>query len=141
MFRNADDISLAMTRDRPYAVIIEPNGDLADLIRQALVTMGFAVETAITHAGAARLAEGRCPQLLITCVPDAAERNAEAYLAECRDALGSLPTVLLLTEIYADTRLAPRDAVTLLKPFTRTELLLSIDIALEIEMRHDELTD
>lgn len=55
-----------------------------------------------------------------------------AYLAECRDVLGVLPTVLMLSDTQHDMHDAPPDAVRILKPFTCAELLLAVDDALAI---------
>jgi hypothetical protein len=55
-------------------------------------------------------------------------------LAAWRDALGSLPTVLTMSERAPD-RHAPAEAVCLFKPFTRAELLLAVDIAISAAAR------
>jgi DNA-binding response OmpR family regulator len=130
MFRDLLNDFRAMSLAKPYAVVIEPRLDLAEVIADALRQFGFVVATADTHIGAARVSEGRCPQVLIACVPADAEDFPGAYLEECREALGSLPTVLLLAEEAASTECAPDDAVRLSKPFTRGELLLAVDEAL-----------
>lgn len=139
MFRHLLNDFRAMSLSRPYAVVIEPRLDLAQVIADALGQIGFVVATSATHIGAARASEGRCPQLLIACVPADAEDFPGAYLEECREALGTLPTVLLLADETGSAEFAPDDAVRLVKPFTRGELLLAVDEALS--MKHDALLD
>lgn len=139
MFRDFYIDRIVMNASRPYAVVIEPRLDLAEVIASALTQSGFAVTTAATHVGAAKLSEGRCPQLLVACVPAHAQDYRGAYLEECRNALGTLPTVLMLSEPGSDAGRAPTYAVRLLKPFTRAELLLAVDESLA--MQHDALLD
>jgi DNA-binding response OmpR family regulator len=120
----------SLSGSRPLAVIIEPMADLAWVVKEALVEMGYEAVVATTHLGAARLSESRCPQLLVACVPAHAQDAVGSYLAECRDMLGMLPTVLMLSDAQADLTGAPCYASRLLKPFTRGELLLAVDHAL-----------
>ncbi|SEV93402.1 hypothetical protein SAMN04515660_1097 [Luteibacter sp. 329MFSha] len=121
---------LAFPWVRPLAVIIEPRTDLADVLLETLIEIGFDVVAAATHIGAASLSEGRCPQLLLACVPAHADDFVGSYLSDCRDLLGSLPTVLMISDAQADMTGAPSDAIRILKPFTRGELLLAVDEAL-----------
>lgn len=119
--------------EQPLAVVIEPSTDLAEAIRDALAEVGFEVVLVATHVGAARASDGRCPQLLIACVPAHAEDTAGAYLEDCREMLGVLPTVLMMSDSEPGRQEgAPMDAVRVVKPFARAELLLAVDQALAI---------
>jgi len=122
--------SFPLSGGHPLAVIIEPMADLAGVVRDVLTDMGYETVIAATHIGAARLSESRCPQLLVACVPAHAQDAVGAYLADCRDVLGMLPTVLMLSDAQADLTGAPVSAARLLKPFTSGELMLAIDLAL-----------
>jgi DNA-binding response OmpR family regulator len=119
-----------MSLFRPRAVVIEPQADLADAVGEALAMQGFDVTVSATHVGAARTAEGRCPQLLVACVPAHAQDFAGAYLRSCRESLGTLPTVLMLSDPHADINAEPPDAIRLIKPFTLSDLRLAVDKAL-----------
>ena len=114
-------------RTKPVAVIIEPQADLADIVHDIVEDIGFEVILAVTHFGAATAVSGRCPELLIACVPAFADDAKDAYLAACRRSASMLPTVLMLSDAVAGTNDVPQGAAKLLKPFTRGELLLAID--------------
>lgn len=119
--------------ERPLAVVIEPVTDLAETIRDALAEVGFEVVLVATHIGAARASDGRCPQLLVACVPAHAADTEGAYLDECREMLGVLPTVLMLSDTEPGIQDgAPVDALRIMKPFARAELLLAVDGVLAI---------
>jgi DNA-binding response OmpR family regulator len=114
---------------RTLAVIIEPQADLGDVLHEFLTGLGFDVTLAVTHVGAAQAVIHRHPALLLACVPAAAEDRTDAYLAKCRQRLGELPTVLMLSDLRRPPD-APIGATALLKPFTPSELCLAMDGAM-----------
>ena len=116
----------------PFAVVLERQGDLAETLRESLAGLGFEAVIATSHMRAAALSEGRCPQLLIASGTAPGQNDSGAFLESCRDMLGSLPTVLLLSDPWELVEHAPEDAVRLLKPFTMAELMLAVDAALTL---------
>jgi DNA-binding response OmpR family regulator len=115
---------------KPLAVLIEPQMDLAELVQSILEELGFDVVVAATHERAAWAIQSRCPQLLVAVVPPHGTHADEAFLGEWRETLGYLPTVVLQADRRVDARWLPRGAMRLLKPFSRSELMLAVDSAL-----------
>ncbi|MGY3230893.1 hypothetical protein ACVWWJ_002377 [Luteibacter sp. HA06] len=127
----SDDFTGAGARAtaKPLAVIIEPRGDLAAALGDVLGAAGFEVAIAATHGGAALLSEGRCPLLLLACVPSPGETLREAYIAACRHGCGEVATVVMLSDRCATYVGAPPCAIPLVKPFSKDDLLEAIDCA------------
>jgi DNA-binding response OmpR family regulator len=120
----------AWSAAHPVAIIIEPQPDLAHTIQDAIAQLGFESLVATTHTGAAVLAVHRRPALMVVCVPAPGDLLDGAYLSRCRQERGEIATVLLLSDHGELHDGAPDHAITLLKPFTCAELMLSVDTAL-----------
>lgn len=116
------------------AVVIEPHPPLADAVADVLRVKGLDVLIAATHIGAADLViEREEVHFLAAAVPAAGEDRAGAYLAEARRKNPGLAVLVMLSDPTEDTAGAPGTAVTILKPFSRSELDRAITRAMRLE--------
>jgi hypothetical protein len=130
--RAAADSFFGEARDtvaKPLAIIIEPRRRLATALADVVSAAGFEAAIAASHDGAAALAEGRCPLLLLACVPAPDAKPAESYLAACRQGCGEIATVVMLSDRSANCRGAPSCAVPIVEPFSKDELIESMERA------------
>lgn len=116
---------------RPLAVVVDPSPDGMAVVADVLSWMGFEVLGSCTHAGAAQLAQGRDPLLLVACMPAAYEDRNFAFLAEHRQADPDLATVVLVSDPDNDPQHAPPGAHVLLKPFSVSELIREVERAID----------
>lgn len=112
----------------PDAVVIEPDGNLAEALTDILASWGFHATAFATHGAALDHAAGlNFIDLLAACVPASDDDRAGAYLADARSRQGGLlSTVLMLSDHSAADGHQPPHAVEVLKPFIPTELRTAI---------------
>jgi DNA-binding response OmpR family regulator len=114
------------------AVVIEPSDALAQTVAEVLRQHGFETLTASTHAGGARQVE-KIPRVdfLAAAVPAPGEDRVGAYLEAARTKNSAMGVLVMLSDPNESFDDAPRDAVRIIKPFSREELRAAIDRAMQ----------
>lgn len=120
-----------MPNDNPrFAVVIEPDSDLADTVADVLRRRGYEVATAATHVGGADKAKQHgWVDAAVAAVPAPGEDHDGAYLEEAREVNPGMCMVVMLSDPLASTAGAPQDAVQLVKPFSAAELERAVLVA------------
>jgi DNA-binding response OmpR family regulator len=119
------------------AVVVEPEHEFAEALRETLEDYGFDVVSVLTHTEAAKALGGRHPYLLLACTPASPTDAIDAYLDEHQRAAGPIPTLIMVADCSGPPAPPARKAARLLKPFNRGELLLAVDAVLHMSERRE----
>lgn len=116
----------------PLAVVIEPSDALAQTVAEVLRQHGFETLTASTHAGGARQVE-KIPRVdfLAAAVPAPGEDHGGAYLEAARTKNDAMGVLVMLSDPNEPLDDAPRDAIRIIKPFSRDELRAGVERAMQ----------
>jgi CheY-like chemotaxis protein len=129
--RMVTNFGKSMEHVRKCAVVIEPDLGLADTLHDHLLVRGFHTATFATHGAAAASATMmERVDVLLACIPASDDDREGAYLEDARKRQeGDLPIVLMVADPGFAEPSAPRHAISIVKPFTTTQLSDAMDEA------------
>lgn len=112
------------------AVVIEPRVDLANAVCDLLRGFGYITISAPTHAEAAARAKlVAAVHLLAATVPAPDESRSGIYLEEATKNHPTMAIVLMLSDDLEKPKGEPPQAVKIVKPFGRKELIAAITLS------------